>query len=314
MGISRDRELRAMQRTSFWDEVIDADERQRVADVVRSLGVQQPTEMFSESYKQRNLFVASGDSSVLPVFSSPHNEVLGVNYQVRLGGNALRIKQSARFLNTTFKSAGVYASPRIVIHGSSDTIQPVVVFTHCTFVRDVGHGTAPLIEIRDGARVVFMGCSFISLEDATTAALSHDAGMIQMVPALELGVDQIAVGSAPDFDTGFRTYVPHTLAVGDYVYIADTVTGTSVNGVHAVKTVSSDTTFLIEVDASSVTVADRGTVYKFTGPNVDGHTAYTPLAAGTLTYTQLIGCSRFPVGHAYTTVNADPFVSKIGCI
>ena len=306
MGVNRESDVRLFRRNLSWDQILDADERQRVADIANGLGVQMAGDAFFEGFKQLNSFAVSGESTILPEFSMPHGSVAGVNYQIGFENKPLKITQPVRFLNTTFRSLRRYDAPRIQISGENF---PLVMFTHCTFVRDKDHGAEPFVEIADGARVLFVGCSFISLDSETTDTLSYDVGMIKMLPAFTRRIRTISTASS----TVITTASPHGLDLNDYIYIEDANTSASISGVQRVSEDTSSTQFKLAVNVSSGDL-DRGKIYKFTGPNTAGHTAYTELAAGTLTYTQLIGCSRYPVGYHYTTTNHDPFITKIGCI
>tara|TARA_R100001594_G_scaffold34047_1_gene62867 strand:+ start:805 stop:1473 length:669 start_codon:yes stop_codon:yes gene_type:complete len=155
---------------------------------------------------------------------------------------------------------------------------------------------------------------FYSISTSTSGRLTFS----QDISASTLAISNFTNGGAAG-DCLFTTGT-HGLAVGDTVYITK-ATGNSVAsaatnlyGDHKVSVTSATTTF--EIDVTPGAISDT------TGQAFKGSFAGNTLQLFDLgpTAVQLVGCVRYPIGAAYTTVGAteantdDALVTKTGCI
>jgi len=228
-------------------EVYDAEQQESVTAATDALDVIVDSAVLIESEKSFNNYLLTGDRRIGHSLSGVHNALIGLNSRI-FCNVPIDIKESAYYSGITFESVSTILKAPITILGEEE---PHVVFQGCTFIRHNSHGTLPLVSVENGARVVFIGCRFLSVNmfvDSTDGA----EGMVEMQGTNVLRPAYVAAGADTAFvDTSAITY----LNVGDTIVLnAPHSTLDAVNGTHTVKAVTA-TAFTIEADSSSRSIA-----------------------------------------------------------
>ena len=227
-------------------EVEEFDQKESVTTTVDALGLTLGNEPFSEGWASRNNFLATGMTSIPFSFERENNSLVGLNYTVKCSRPVV-LSESMQITGVTFESADVLAEPAIRVLRHRVGIRPNhVVFSNCTFVRQFNHGTRPLIEIEEGARVVFVGCRFLGLS-ASLETEASEAGMVRVVSETSIPMLKITAASP----TVVFTATAHGFSVGDNIFISNTIA--PLDGFHTITAASTSTPdrFSIALDSSS---------------------------------------------------------------
>ena len=241
--------VRRSIRSPLYDfrSVQEEEQKESVSNAVDALGVIVDSEALVESEKSFNNYLLTGDRSIGHSFTGMHNSLVGLNSRI-FCNVPIDIKEPVSYSGITFETVEDLEKAPITIFGEEE---PHVIFQDCTFIRHNRHGKLPLISIENGARVVFLGCRFLSVAGAIKSTDGAE-GMVELQGTNVLSPTYVAAGVDTIFyDTGAITY----LNVGDTVVLnAPHSTNTAVNGAHTVKAVAA-TYFTTEEDSSSSAIA-----------------------------------------------------------